>query len=368
MKKILCAILALILALGTLVSCSERKYDPVESTDEESRVVMTLDLDGKRYDIKYELYRALFVATHKEIDGGDDSVWSGEDAEDYNARIDELIVRRATEIYSVFHLCQKNGIDLYSDEVDELVDAYVSVSVEGGTIGGVSVQGYESYEKYLEYLASIGMNYSVQDLLYRYTVGLEKLDEYYLGTVDQSDVSGNVVFGAIKYTEEDIEDFYYGDDSVRIIRGFFDSAVKTKETVEGYREDINKMSNDAEVATYIIQHSLLAGTDVINGVVVGRYNLDSLYYADVTEAAFSLPVTGVSEVIEINSESEKGYCIIYVAHKTEEHFTECYDDIVDMYLQNEVGKIMNDTASSLAEGLTVKEALGQIDRSALITD
>lgn len=366
MKKLLFAIILLILTVGTLVSCSESKYAPVESTEEERQVVMSLELDGKRYDIKYELYRALFVATHKEIDGGDDSVWSGEDNTEYIAKVDELIVQRAAEIYSVFHLCQKNGINLYSDEVNELVDGYVTVSVEGGTIGGASVQGYESYEKYLEYLASIGMNYSVQDLLYRYTIGLEKLDEYYLGTVDQSNISNNVVFGAIKYTEEDIENFYYGDDSVRIIRGFFDSEVKTKETVEGYRDDINKMSNDEEVATYIIQRSLLAGSDVINGVVVGRYNLDSLYYAEVTEAAFSLPVTGVSEVIEINSESEKGYCIVYVAHKTEEHFTRCYDDIVKMYLQNEVGEIMSDAASSLTDGLSVKDALGQIDRAALI--
>ncbi|MBQ8720049.1 MAG: hypothetical protein IJY65_03345 [Clostridia bacterium] len=368
MKKFLCALLSLIFLSFSLVSCSESKYEPVESTDEERRVVMTLSLDGKSYDVKYELYRALFVATHATVDGGDASVWSGDKKDEYIVRVDDLIARRAAEIYSVFHLCQKNGIDLYNDEVDEVVESYVTVSVEGGTIGGVDVTGYESYEKYLEYLASIGMNYSVQDLLYRYTVGLEKLDEYFLGTVDQSNISNNVVFGSIKYTEEDISDFYYGDDSVRIIRAFFDSSVKSREVVEGYQDDISKMSNDAEVASYIIQRSLLAGSDVMNGIVVGRYNLDSLYYSKVTEAAFSLPLTGVSEVIEINSESEQGYCIVYVAHKTEEHFTECYDDIVEMYLQNEVGRIMSDAADSLVEGLAVKSALGSIDRAAILGD
>ena len=76
MKKIIAFLLSLIILAG-LTACSGGGYEPVPSTDEEARVVMTLECDGKSYDVKYELYRALFLSHRDELDGGDRELWSG---------------------------------------------------------------------------------------------------------------------------------------------------------------------------------------------------------------------------------------------------------------------------------------------------
>ena len=63
LKKLLCLTL-IFAAVLSLAACSA-KYEPVPSTEEEARVVMRFALDGKKYELKYELYRALFL-TYKE--------------------------------------------------------------------------------------------------------------------------------------------------------------------------------------------------------------------------------------------------------------------------------------------------------------
>ena len=73
MKKIL-VLFIIVMTLMGLCSCGESKYKPVPSTDEEARVVMTFSADGQSYQMKYELYRALFIGNKAIIDGGDDSV------------------------------------------------------------------------------------------------------------------------------------------------------------------------------------------------------------------------------------------------------------------------------------------------------
>ena len=120
MKRILSLILVLA-SLLTLASCGN-KYKPVPSTEEESRVVMTLSLDGKKYDVKYELYRAMFLNYRSDVDGGDSSVWSGENKDEYIARIHEMIVARVTDIYATLHHAGTIGIDVYSKSVNSKIE------------------------------------------------------------------------------------------------------------------------------------------------------------------------------------------------------------------------------------------------------
>ena len=96
MKKLTSIVLiiaTLALSILSLASCTKNKYAPVESTAEEKKVVMTLSIDSDKYEVKYELYRALFLALRDEVDGGDRSVWSGENKAEYIEKIDALIIK-----------------------------------------------------------------------------------------------------------------------------------------------------------------------------------------------------------------------------------------------------------------------------------
>ena len=363
MKRFLAVLLAVLLLIPSLASCTESRYEPVESTEQERRVLATLEIGGNKYELKYELYRALFFALHEEIDGGDTSVFAGEQAEEYNAKIDALIIDRAATIYSVFALCKSIGIDLYSSAVDEIVNEYITVSVEGGSIGDYAIEGTESYEKYLSDLAEAGFNYSVQDLIYRYTIGLDMISEYYKGSPD------GTKFGAIEYSRDDVKAFYDSDDSARIIRAFFDAAyISGRERAEQIRNEAATLSGEAEIASFITGYTTLGGSDIRNGIVIGKYSLDQMNYGELTDAAFSLEVGEVSELMTIYSTSESGYCFIYKAEKSDRHFSECYDGIVSAYLENEIGKQLNLRYVGLKSSATATGELSALDRTAIIAN
>ena len=93
MKKIIAFIL-LAASLFTLASCGDEDYPPVESSAVEAQVVMTIEFEEKKYDVKYELYRALFLSLRKSVDGGDASVWTGDNKSEYIGKIDAIIKKR----------------------------------------------------------------------------------------------------------------------------------------------------------------------------------------------------------------------------------------------------------------------------------
>ena len=82
MKKFT-ALLIIVTLLLSLISCGDEEYPPVQSSELEKQVVMTVEYDGEKYDVKYELYRALFLNLRESVDGGDSSVWSGENKAEY---------------------------------------------------------------------------------------------------------------------------------------------------------------------------------------------------------------------------------------------------------------------------------------------
>ena len=58
LKKLICALLTVAMLLA-LISCGD--YEPVPSTADEARTVMTFRIEGEKYELKYELYRCLFL-------------------------------------------------------------------------------------------------------------------------------------------------------------------------------------------------------------------------------------------------------------------------------------------------------------------
>lgn len=341
MKKLLTSVLVLAL-LCSLFGCSS-KYEPVESTEEEARVVMTLTADGTRYDIRYELYRALFIANRDTVDGGDTTVWSGESKGEYISRINAIIIDRAAEIYSAIHLAESLGFKAYSATVEDAIEEAVIGAVEGDGIQ----PGHGSYEAYLESLKAVGLNYSVATLMMRYSLAVEFINEYYIGELDVLGASS----AEFEYAEEDVRAYYESDDCARVLQAYFAKGVRTREYVEDFREALIAKGDVYEMAAYILGNTTATATDVliddnISGILVGRSSAES-GFEDFTSSIFALEEGELSDVIEVNGTDADGYYLIYRLEKSAEHFELCYDAIAASYLDNVVGKALGDVAKAM---------------------
>ena len=362
MKKLI-SLIIILAALLSLTSCE--KYKPVPSTEEEARVVMVLSLDGEKYEVKYELYRAMFLAYKSMVDEGDSSVWASASSAEYVARVQSLIISRITDIYAALHHAKKLGIDMYSKSVDSQIEEYITLSIEGGVYGNETILGYGSYDAYLESLAKSGMNYSVSDLIYRYNIAIDLITKHYAGTLNDEGTAYEG--GALQYTEEDVRAFYFGEDSVRYMSAFIQSEYADARS----RADIIRMAmltnegDDNRVATTIIGNTISSATDVKNGTLIGRYNLDEENYGDITKEAFATPTGRVSSVIEVYTGAAAGFYILYPISKTEDHLKANYAEIALTYVQNEMGRQLESVQAALTESLGVTDVFRGIDHASI---
>lgn len=374
MKKLisLVLILAACFALG---GCKEKNkyYEPVESTKEEATTVMTLKYGKKTYEVKYELYRALFLTYRDEISGGDNSVWNGPLKDTYVQAIQKKIISRVSEIYSAIALAEELGLKPYSGSVDKEIKEYVKISVEGGSKGGMTYDGYGDYDAYLESLKAIYLNYSAQALIFRYAIVSGMIDDYYMGelTEDQiaSGVEGNPE-GKLEYTKEDVRAFYESDECVRILRTFVseDMDLNPEARAERVRAAIVEAAWGGEEAVryaMIDQGSTTAVPELEAGYVMGMYNLSGTYYEDMIEAAFTLEDGGVSDVVRVHDGERMTYYVIYRAAKSAEHFEENYPSIAYIYLRNEIGKKYAECAAVLSANVSYTDFLKSLDHSAI---
>lgn len=363
MRRILALALALITLLS-LVGCGG-KYKAVKSTKEEARVVMTFSVGGEEYEVKYELYRALFLGYKSQVDGGDSSVWSGADAEKYVKEIDELIISRAAEIYSVIALAEELGFKPYSGDVDDEIEARIEMSVDGG---GTVVGFGGDYDAYLASLKEMNLNYSVQTLMLRYSICLEMINEYYLGVEDEAlgHLDGDYVF-----SKEDVKSYYMSDECVRVFHAFVgkNKMSDSKERIDALREDILAAESDTDIALLIINRTTAVTSDLLSGknvtgIVLGRDTISDGVYGAYRDTAFSLEVGEVSDVIEIGG-AEPGYYVIYVLEKSTEHFESCYEAVKNSYLDNVIGKKLDEVSLELMSSVEYSDVFETIDHKSI---
>lgn len=366
MKKIISALLIISSLALALVSCGkdEVTYDPIPSTEEEARVVMTLGFGDRTYDVKYELYRALFLNLKDEVSGGDDSVWTGESKDEYIDRINSLIISRITHIYSVFALCDRLGVDLYSDAVDSEVKSYIKASVEGSS----TLAGHGSYDKYLESLKEMNLNYSVQDLLLRYSIGLSRIDRLYTGSFDPDAIKEEISFGDKTFTKDDIRDYYFSDKCIRTLRAEINPDAhyepeKRAESIRSSMLDAAATGGEDAVALVIIGSSAAAASEVENGYVLGRYSLDRLYFKELIDASFELDISEVSQPIRVHNESESTIYIVYRADKSNSHFEDNYAEIVAVFLSDALGEMIYTVEEELMKNVSYTNVYGELVHS-----
>ncbi len=363
MKKYIAFIMALLLSLS-LVSCGE-KYKPQASTEEEKRVVMTMELGGERYDVKYELYKGLFLNYKSEIDGGDSSVWSSDKRSEYIDRINEKILDKISEIYAAFYLCDDIGINVFSSSYDKRIDEYIDASVEGivaevKSADDKKIDKDTGYEIYLQRLNESGFSYEAHILLFRYDFALEEISKYYLGTFDEDSPNPNDAKGKLEYTKDDVVAYYNSDESARVL----EAVVKSTEDVAiRVREQIAAVVGDGDfdrIAGKMLGYSMTPPNEAKNGIMIGRYP-DDRDYLGYTEAAFALAVGELSSIITVNGDEGTEYYILYRCEKSAEHLEQCYSSVESSYRLNAVAKIKEQIRSELEKSARFNETYNSLN-------
>ncbi len=361
MKRIV-ALFLIIATIFSLVGCMGTFYQPVESTALEATTVMSFEVDGTRYDMKYELYRLFFLNYKNVIDGGDESVWVGENKAKYIAEIEEIIIDRALDIFSVFALARRAGIDPYSANVGKKINEYINTSIEE----------FPSYEDYLAHLKEINLNYSVQELLFRYAVVLELIEEHYIGASSSYEMAEPYFEpGALEYTDEDVREFYFGDGCARILRWTVEDGAygDTQKKAEEVREKMLAESSDFGIASVIPNNgSLTDGPEIERGYFLGRYNLNDNIHGALVEATFALEVGEVSDVLRMHNGEKYIYHIVYRAGKSEENYTENKTDITFVYLTDRLGEMQHNKAEELMANTARTSFLENLDFSTISMD
>ena len=333
-------ILLLALVLLFLTSCGT--YKPIKSSETDLRPVMTLG----DYTVAYELYRALFFSLKGTYDGGDDTVWTGEAGVGLWDSLRGEAERLIGEIYATFLLCEQLGIDPFGDEMDDTVDEYMTVTVEGGTIDGLEMTGYGSHKAYRAMLEQMHMTDSVYRLLLRYAACQNRLADIYESEADPDD--------------DTLRAFFLSDDCVRISWFYlhYDPATFSNQEIlertQRVHAQLTACSSYEEMKAIIGKNSLTIPTDEIeNGFYMGRMQMDRTRYGKVIDAAFSLPTLGISPVLQLAD----GCYIVIRLEKELSYFnsSEGREEITAIYHENKLFTDLSDICSDLLDGAVHQE-------------
>ncbi|MBP3592617.1 MAG: hypothetical protein J6K14_09050 [Clostridia bacterium] len=331
MKRIITLLLAITVCFS-LFGC--QKYEPQKSTKREETPIATMKYGKEKFEVKYELFRMLFLSAKETVSDGDLSRFEGEEASALLEEARAVALDKIYEIYATFALCEALDIDLYSRKVDKKVEESITISIEGGYAeNGQYIEGLGSYEEYLKNLSLFYMNYAVQDLMIRYSYGVSAIGAHYRGTYD--DYGNKAEEGALTYTDADVDAFYNSEDTRRIFLVF---TQKEEWEAQSLRGKIAAEPTEELVSAYILGHTFASEVDAKDGHVIGKYTLDNGIYANVTDAAFALQVGETSELIPGIYDGYKGFFILYRASKSAENLAQIRESVAKNYVENEIGK------------------------------
>lgn len=330
-------LLAVILAT-TLVSCGN---SPVKPTKEEAQVVMKIG----SLDVTYDLFRYMFLTYKGDIDKGDNSVWSSSDADKYWQQAMDKIVPILCERYASLDLAIANGVDIYGKTIEEAIQAYVDVAIDGNTKDvtvNVALDGndgftygyyripiasadanYEPYgskRKYLKALSEAYMTDNVARLLFRQEVCDSLM--YYMLTDEDT--------GTIPTDAETIEKYLNGPDYINTLwiaiykssdgKGYDELKAKAESLHAQASQLPPTTSGDEAFRNLIIYNTTFSPEDT--------YMYRGEYRDSVEDAAFKLAVGDTTELIE----DETGFYIIRRIPNDSEYIAENLDKLKPVYL------------------------------------
>lgn len=349
LRKIITAVLAAAVVL-TAVSCGV----DLSSTKEESRTVIKVD----GYEVPYELYRYAALMHLRDqadvISANAEETGEAEITTEKGAAISAAVATLTKEerdalaeqikadsietivnIYSLFTAAKEEGIDPFSEMINDLTD--MKMEEIRAT--------YDSDSVYKEALAQFYMNNSVYSLLTRYEIVFEQLYEMYVKN------------GDIDISDEAVIEYMNGEEAVRAKQILISFERHTEE--EAYdlacsvAEEVAKCISDDGTVDEDKFDSL---TDEYGEDLFMFKNRDGYYickgYSDEAfeAAAFALEVGEVSQPVRISA----GYSIILRTKKDLDYIKENVDELKEGCLGG-IYRSMLDEYSANAKVETTEE-------------
>lgn len=341
-RSVLLFCLTLCLALS-LFSCG---YRAEPSTAEEAAAVMTLD--GK-YSVPYELFRFIFLQKKQAESGGDENYFKDKDKEALFHAFSEEAEAEALKVYALFSLCEKYGIDPYSEEVEEEIEEEIALLIEGDDY----TAGYGNYKSYLADIKEQFLNDSVYRLYLRYDACERRL---------AAKLKADKV---ITSPWEDVFAYYYGDETV-CVSWILIPYGNLGNYTEAMRQDLlNEAKGKTDeafkqkAAEYAITQS---AEELARGVYFGRYEYDELY-DELVDTAFALEEGETSELFF----SGDGLYILRRLPKDIQYISreENRDAFNEGYMLNLFGKMLADEEARLSETLVYTDTYRALDFDAI---
>lgn len=307
----LMAICLLLTLVVSLTACGSGGYREVKSKRAWRKTVLTIDGE----DVSFELLRFYFFRHTSELDGGDASLWSGDGAAELTKKALDLAVTDVCELYALFDVCRSYGIDPERDDIDALVNEYVTYDVDGGSPDGSTlVTGFGGdYDKYLESLRELHLTDTVNRLLYRYAACLKVLNAYIQNGAE----------GRATAADDELRDFLRSDDCVHANYAELQKVAYTRERAEELHAQMKAAEGNLTKLGELVTHHRPTAENPRSGEYYSRYATDATNAA-LYNLIFSLRPGEVSDLIEIGD----SYYIYYGMEKDAQA-----DDIRSLYLE-----------------------------------
>ena len=288
------AALATVIVLVLIFVFDLGPVQPIESTEEQARVVGTV----ADFEVRYEELRYITLTNRADLDskyGRYDTLSDGDKAI-YEAELEALVLEDVKNNYAVLALCRKYGVDTDSRDANKYVKNAIADLVD--EIGGKA--------KYKEWLAKNNLTDSFLRLMYKVA---------YLETalVDKLTADGT----EIEYNEDNLYDFVQficNDDSyVKVIHAFYPKDWEYSDGRDAKAHADEAYANISAEKTDKNRFSVMKSEIGYAPFVSGYSVMGSDYYVtygqmhkDYESIAFSLDEYDAGEVLEL----EEGYYII----------------------------------------------------------
>ena len=346
MKKIV-SILCLIALCLSLFACGESEYPPVESTEREAEELFRFSAGGETWRVRYELYRTFYLTYRSEYP----ETMSAEE----ERALEDRVLSRIYAIYATLALCKEYGVDPYSKQMDEKIEQFIRISVEGGYIDANPIEGCGSYEEYLESLRELYLNYEVQTLIFRYNLAVNAIAEQF------PEVEG-VQQGV---THDEVRAFYNAETTRRYLSLYLPANSFTEERAKQIRDTIAALEGESAVGAKMIQYSALAAEEILAGQIITPSHLDTSLYGDLSKAAQALESGETTEPIAVYNNQNQGYFILWAAEKSDEHLNESFDAIAHEYINDKIGRDLDAIIAELSGSIVYTDAYEHLDRASI---
>ncbi|NLK40344.1 MAG: hypothetical protein GX303_08925 [Clostridiales bacterium] len=306
----------IIICMGiTGLSACGKKYAPIPSTEDDLRVVMTID----GFEVPYEQYRYFFLNYKKEIEDGNPTIWDGPQAAELEAELEKAVISALKGVYATLSLCNEYGININDAVVKEYVNDFI---VE-------TINEFGGRDKYLKELASKNMN----DSTFRFFMGLDKCESELYAVLTTG-------LNIIPSDEESVMTYLNSDSMIRVVHILIQND-------EGDDIDDNRALAEDVLA------KALSGDDFNS--LIRDYSEDYLmttdgYYItplDMIEAfekaAYELEVNEISDVVE----TYLGFHIIKRLPKSSTYISKHFDELKLKYLNSEFYSIIEEKKKTL---------------------